>query len=284
MTVRAPYFLLSIFIVCWAVGAAAFSAQEVLVVESQELVLTIGDVPVPEVSAQSYLVFEAATGKALLAQTENKVRPIASITKLFSAASVLAQGKLTATTSVTWSDLATEGESGKLEPFDIYSNRDLLWPLLLESSNDAAAALARSNPELLKAMNNHASELGLRDTAFADASGLSADNISTARELAVLSLSLYQQQPHLFDITQLPQYIGSQTGWVNNSPFIGEPNYRGGKHGFTYEANRTAVAFFEEELNSGQTQLFGYVLLGSEDLVSDMQILRHHITQNARLE
>jgi hypothetical protein len=71
---------------------------------------------------------------------------------------------------------------------------------------------------------------------------------------------------------------------MNNNPFIADATYKGGKHGFTYSANRTAVSFFEEILASGNTRTIGYVLLGSDDLRSDMELLRQAVRANVRYE
>ncbi len=134
-------------------------------------------------------------------------------------------------------------------------------------------------------MNAYAqSTLGLSSVAFGDASGLSDENKANAYDLAQLARHIRNDFPHVLDITQLPQYIGTHTGWVNNNPFITDPAYRGGKHGFTYSANRTAVAFFDETLAGGAVRTIGYVLLGSDDLQADMALLRTAIQQNVRYE
>lgn len=257
---------------CVVVFIAALGADEV---SSAPKLPVIEPIVIDEtVSAEAFMVFDVVTGLPIAEHNVTEELPIASITKLFTAAVVLESEKLEATTTITWSDVAAEGRAGKLEAYEVYSQRELLWPLLLESSNDAAAVLERVDPDVIEKMNELVVANNASKTRFADASGLSDKNISTADELASLARNLYLQHPHLFDVTQLPQYVGTQTGWVNNSPFIDEDDYRGGKHGFTYEANRTAVALFEEEIASGGTRLIGYVLLGSEDLDEDIALLR----------
>ncbi len=227
------------------------------------------EVEVDDIGAEAYAIFDVETGTVLTSQNAEEKRPIASVTKLFSAATVLDDALLEEATEITWNDIETEGRAGKLVAGEEYTNRELLWPLLLESSNDAAAALERANPNLLAEMNQLASSRGLDTFNFADASGLSAENTASAQDLAILTAELYRTEPHLFDITQLPQYVGEETGWVNNNPFIHDEAYRGGKHGFTYEAGRTGVFIFDE----GERTL-GYVVLGSDDLVADITKLR----------
>ena len=94
------------------------------------------------------------------------------------------------------------------------------------------------------------------------------------------SRNIYRNQPHVFDITVLPQYIGTQTGWMNNNPFVGVEGYKGGKHGYTTAAGRTAVAIFNEEID-GRTLTLGYIILGSTNLKADMQILRDSVHNSA---
>lgn len=277
MPSKATFYAASISVLMVVMITILVIGREVPVVESSEPSLVVTPVEVKGISADSYLVFDLESGQTIVAHNEEEARPIASVTKLFSAIAVLEQAPLEATTSITWSDVAAEGRAGKLEAFSEYSYRDLLWPLLLESSNDAAAALERVEPELIEEMNDFVKEKGALVTHFADASGLSAENISSAKELALLTQNMFYSSPHLFDITQLPQYIGEQAGWVNNSPFITEDEYRGGKHGYTYEADRTTVAIFEESVASDKKRLIGYVVLGSDDLKGDVASLRRQV-------
>jgi D-alanyl-D-alanine carboxypeptidase len=133
-------------------------------------------------------------------------------------------------------------------------------------------------------MNNYAASLGLRNTKFEDTSGLSSGNVSSAYDLFVLSRALYKKDPHIFDITKLKQFIGVHTGWMNNNPLVQMEGYEGGKHGFTYEANRTDVAFFKEKLASGNERIIGYVLLGSDNVPTDIEALRAEVKEKVRVE
>jgi D-alanyl-D-alanine endopeptidase (penicillin-binding protein 7) len=68
-----------------------------------------------------------------------------------------------------------------------FTRNELLKLALMASENRAASALARSypggKPALVAAMNAKASELGMQDTRFLDAVGLSRGNVSTAQDL-----------------------------------------------------------------------------------------------------
>ena len=235
----------------------------------------------PSLSTAVYRVFDINTGKVLVSSGEDTVVPIASVTKLFAAATVLAGDDLQATTSITWSDLAGEGEAGKLLYGQIYSYRDVLFPLLIESSNDAAMVLERvTKGTLIEAMNSWARASGATHTKFVDASGINDENVSTATDLQLLLGTVFITQPHIFDITTLHQYIGTYTGWLNNNPVAGEPGYRGGKHGYTTAANRTLVAVFEDTIG-GHSYTLGYIILGSNDIKADFLTLRDFINTQA---
>lgn len=238
----------------------------------------------PELSAKSWLVFDVEMGEVLYEYNADDPLPIASVTKLATAARFLEEGNIDATTTIAWSDVITDGRAGKLSAGEVYTNHELLFPLLLESSNDAASTLERVDAALLERMNSYAEELSLDSTSFKDGSGLSDQNVSTARDLLVLSRHIFITEPHIFDVTRVKEYYSEDNGWINNNPFVDDPSYRGGKHGFTYEANRTVVAFFDELINGGSVRTLGYILLGSDDLEGDMSALRQHVREHTSYE
>lgn len=263
--------------------ATTFTLGQFLVVASgtelsahQTASVVFAQPPVPEsVTAKSVYVFDVETGMELSAKDADTARPIASITKLFSSAAFYNQGDLEREVVVTEGDIATEGVAGRLKVGQSYTARELLFPALLESSNDASVAQARvSEHDLILSMYAFARRYDATDVSFFDTSGLSSQNVASARSLGRLATALFMEEPQLFDITRLKQYVASETTWLNNSPFITMSGYRGGKHGYTNEANRTAVAFFNETMSDGRERLIGYVLLGSDDLRGDMLQLR----------
>lgn len=223
----------------------------------------------PILSAKAYAVIDIDTGEIIASNNANTVLPIASVTKLFTAASALKASQLDEEVEVTAADVASEGRAGKLAAGQTYTLRELLFPLLLESSNDAAAVFERLLPLDL-----------FVGVSLADASGLSAQNTATAEGLALAVKDLYQHQSQLFDITSLTQYISKETGWINNSPVRDLPGYLGGKHGYTEASNRTLVAIFSEpELANRE---LGYVILGSENVRADLLVLRSSLTNSAQ--
>jgi D-alanyl-D-alanine carboxypeptidase len=246
----------------------ASSSQSVSVEHEPELV--VSSVAAVDISAVAYSVIDIETGQMLLSHNADQNLPIASVTKLFTAAALDAIPR-NEEVIITAADVATEGRAGKLEVGQSYSARELLFPLLLESSNDAATALERN-----------IGQVTLAGQTLADASGLSALNRASATVVASEMRSVYLTHPHVFDVTKLKQYVGKYTGWVNNSPVRDLPGYQGGKHGYTEASGKTLAAVFSEE--SLNERRLGYVILGSKDIKADTIALRSAVASSVHLE
>jgi len=235
------------------------------------------------ISASAYAIFALSDGTILASNNTMAVLPIASVTKLATAASIVKNANLEETVTVTTSDLLAEGRAGKLAVGEEYTMRELLFPLLLESSNDAAAVYERATDDaVITQMNQLVEDAGMTATHFADASGLSDRNVSTVGDLVTFIQYLTKEHQSVLDITRLKTYVGPYSGLVNNSPVI-DGGYLGGKHGYTVAADRTLVAVFEEQLGAGPVEV-GYVILGSENLVADTEILRTFVRDSVRFE
>ena len=267
-TTLATLFILSVFS-----GEAALEEKVEASVEQSSVSLVADfELDVSKLSARAFGVFDIETGEILLTHNASEVLPIASVTKLFTAAAVLAKQAISEVVIITYEDVATEGRSGNLMVNQTYTAHELLFPLLLESSNDAATALMRTiDGEVLVA-----------DRKMADGSGLSARNQASVIELMRESTQLYQNFPHVFDITTLSQYVGTYTGWKNNSPVRNLPGYRGGKHGYTNDAGRTLLAVFAEEHLDDRE--FGYIILGSDNIVADVHAVREIVKHSVQLQ
>jgi serine-type D-Ala-D-Ala endopeptidase (penicillin-binding protein 7) len=138
------------------------------------------------------LVIDAATGEIVIDKNGDKLTPIASITKLMTAIVILESGlDLEAPVALSREDVdLKKGSRSRLRTGASLSRDDLLLIALMASENRAAAALGRSYPggtqAFVAAMNEMALELEMNDTRFVDPTGLSAGNVSSARDLAKL--------------------------------------------------------------------------------------------------
>ncbi len=227
----------------------------------------------PRLTTSSWAVFNPVTGEIQYGNKVDVARPIASVTKLFTAYMVMYSGTGNAETTITWDDLNTDGDFGKLVYGEKLSLGELLFPLLIESSNDAGATIERVfGPLYIDSLNGRLGELGLTNTSLRDGTGLSPDDVSTPRDLALFFVHLRKTYPHVTDITQLRMYIKGKRGLINNDPLRQLKNFTGGKHGYTPEAGKTFVGTFTVGKDAHEV---GIILLGSADLQADVdQILR----------
>lgn len=230
----------------------------------------------PYASAEAWLIFDLTTGETILGKNEHVPLPIASVTKLMTAKVAYTTLDLATSTVVTERAQATEGEAGRLEAGEVIGVRELLVPLLLESSNDAAEALveAGGGETFISNMNANARMLGMNHTAYQDASGLSPGNVSSAGDLSRLVRSIARDDPYLLDVTSLKQYVGTHHDWLNNNPVVKEAGYRGGKHGYIPESKKTFAGVFDQTFKEGVTRRVGVILLKSDDVADDVANLR----------
>lgn len=221
------------------------------------------------ITAEAYLIENLETGAVVFEKNKDEARPIASLTKLFTAAIANQTDSLEEDTLIVWQDVVTEGTSGSLGLGQVYTVRDLLFPLLLSSSNDAASAVERViGSEVYTAKKTEVlTSAGLTNTELKDASGLSDQNTSTPAELAKFLRYLKDSEPYVLDITRLKSYVGPYHGWINNNPGVSYEAWRGGKHGYTYAAGRTFAGIYEREGTP-----YAIVLLHSDDLHEDIRV------------
>lgn len=144
------------------------------------------------VSAQSAIVIDAASGRVLFEKNSYERRGMASTTKIMTA--LLALERLNADEIVSVSAVAagTEGSSIWLSPSEKMSVNDLLYGLMLASGNDAATALAEHTSGSIEAftilMNRRAKEIGAYNTNFTNPHGLPDENhYTTAYDLALIA-------------------------------------------------------------------------------------------------
>jgi D-alanyl-D-alanine endopeptidase (penicillin-binding protein 7) len=137
-------------------------------------------------------VLDADTGEIVIDKNADAVTPIASITKLMTAMVILDRGlDLNQRIVISREDTdSLKGTRSRLRPGNILTRGELLLIGLMASENRAAAALGRTYPGGLEpfvaAMNAKAASLDMRDSRFVDPTGLSPNNVSSARDLSKL--------------------------------------------------------------------------------------------------
>ncbi|MFP4562645.1 MAG: D-alanyl-D-alanine carboxypeptidase family protein [Spirochaetia bacterium] len=153
-----------------------------------------GDVPIQALSA---VMLELETGAVLYEKNPDIPIPPASLTKLMTVHLVLdaaaagdfdSDGEIPIPEDAWWTSLPPKSSLMFLGPGQKLTLDELILGLTVSSGNDAAIAAAYlisgGVEPFVERMNREAEALGLADTRFADPSGLSADNITTARDFA----------------------------------------------------------------------------------------------------
>jgi len=145
---------------------------------------------VPDLRAAAAIIYDPDTNQVLWEENSQSQRSIASITKVMTATVFLESNPdLSQPVTVQRSDVF-QASTTHLKANDKVTADDLLHLLLIASDNAAARALARVSPYgsdgFVRRMNDTAAELGLESTHYADPSGLLAENVSSAYDMARL--------------------------------------------------------------------------------------------------
>jgi serine-type D-Ala-D-Ala endopeptidase (penicillin-binding protein 7) len=164
---------------------------------------------VPDLHAAAAIIYNPQTHQVLWEEHSLDKRSIASITKVMTAVVCIESDP-------DLSQMVTVGRTDTLAASTTYlragnqvSVRDLMHLLLISSDNAAARTLARVSPwgpaGFVSRMNEKASELGLQSTSYADPSGLDADNVSSAYDMARL-IAYAASDERLSAIMRKPEY------------------------------------------------------------------------------
>ena len=144
------------------------------------------------------LVLDQDTHEVLYSKNPEAVLPIASLSKLMTALVISeANQPLDEVLAITSDDIDTEKNTrSRLTPGTLLTRGVMLHLALMASENRAANALGRNYPgglaAFIPAMNAKAKELGMLDTHYVEPTGLSSQNKSSARDLAVLVNAAHQ--------------------------------------------------------------------------------------------
>lgn len=221
------------------------------------------------ISAKSYVMRDLSTGNRIAESDADKVVPIASLTKLVTA--IIAKRNIDPDEKITISKevMSTYGNTAGFKTGETFRSADLMYPLLMVSSNDAAEAFARfyGRAKFIREMNEFVQSIGAYRTYFVDPSGLSEINVSTANDISIIMDWMYDNERDLLSITENKVKIVKNHTWINPTHFLNWTSYRGGKNGYTPEADRTGAALFT--LGSAK-DLYSVVILGSQSRDSDI--------------
>ncbi len=205
----------------------------------------------PGLAAQSAILIDARSGEVLFQKNADTPRVPASTQKLLTALLVSRHRNLDAMVTIAPEDTRVEPTRLGLRSGERYARRDLLQSILVKSSNDACAALARDHSGTEAAftgqMNQAAWSLGARNSYFVNSHGLPAAQFSTARDMARIAFLAYRD-PTLRRMMQQPVvYFRHNSGRVTRleatNKLLKRSNaYNDMKTGFTNAAGRCLIS------------------------------------------
>ncbi|MGL4810158.1 MAG: D-alanyl-D-alanine carboxypeptidase family protein [Beijerinckiaceae bacterium] len=188
-----------------------------------------------ETAAPTAILMDSETGAVLFEKAADEPTPPASMAKLMTALVLfdeMAKGRVTPDTEFVVSENAWRkggAPSGGSTMFAALNSRikvsDLIPGLIVLSGNDAAIVLAEgiagSEANVAGMMTARARELGLTKSIFRNATGFSdPEQVSTARELAVIANHLIKKYPNQYAVFGLREFSWNKVRQVNRNPLL----------------------------------------------------------------
>lgn len=229
----------------------------------------------PVVLARSYLAADIGSNFVILESGSAEKYSIASITKLLTGLVVAEFINLDKDIDVP-EEAIIETTKPRFKADESVSAYNLLFPLLMESSNEAAEIFASrlGKERFVGLMNAKAKAIGMENTYFADSSGVLSENTSTAKDLFVLAKYLKNNRSFLLNISsgnlKTSAYGEPEFNDLENfNLFADDPRFIGGKVGKSSSANETMLAVFNLGIN-GEERPVAIIILDSGDVKNDI--------------
>lgn len=232
----------------------------------------------PIITAKAAIVYDVRSSKFLYQENIRQRVPIASLTKVLTAAVLFERLDTNDVMTVTSDVLRVDGQKQDLYAGEQIKIGDLIRMMLVASSNDAAAALAAYSKtkgfDLVDAMNEKAKVIGMNDSHFLDPAGLNDEGYSTVYDLIKLVRATTKHRSIWDTLIEKEIQVSSVDGRIvhnlkNTDELLGViPNIIGGKTGFTDGAQGCLVLLVSlPEYNDTVVS----IVLGSKDRFGDTQ-------------
>ena len=227
-----------------------------------------------DVTARSFTIMDARSGKILLQYDNRHMMPPASTIKVMSAMYVLNHLKMNDKVKVSSRAASAPPSKINIKAGEVYTVKELLYALLLSSANDGARALAEkaggSEAAFARKVTHMVRKWGAYRTNIATANGLPAKNqYSTTEDLAII-FRRAMQNPEFAKIMSTKYYhIQGERKLRNHDRFLfTTPLARGGKTGYTRASKNTYVGMFQ---NRDKTIIVS--MIGSKKKWADLRTL-----------
>ncbi len=241
-----------------------------------QLPALVSDIPAPPIAARSYVLFDASSGQVLAAQAATERFEPASLTKLMTAYLVfdaLKTKKLTLTQTLPVSERAWKAEGSRMfiDPKQTPTVEQLIRGMIIQSGNDAAIALAEgvagSEDLFAQLMNKQAQRLGMKNSSYANATGLPHPQLyATAEDLVLLANALIRDFPTEFGYYKEREFVYNKITQPNRNRLLFiDPTVDGLKTGHTEAAGFCLIATAKRPSDSGERRLISVVLGAASD-------------------
>ena len=200
----------------------------------------------PVIDAKAGIIYDTRSGKFLFAKNPRIKLPVASLTKILSSIIVLENLDTKETVIIPKEVLKVDEEKQSLYLGEEITVQNLLKLMLIESSNDAAYALAwyanSRGVNFVDKMNEKARLLNMNDSNFLDPAGLNDDAYSTVEDLVRLVKYSLRHDLIWEILTEKSIIVKSTDGKIehkveNTDQLLGViPDIFGGKTGYTDNA------------------------------------------------
>ncbi|MDX2300453.1 MAG: D-alanyl-D-alanine carboxypeptidase family protein [Xanthomonadaceae bacterium] len=243
--------------------------------------------PPPTVVGNAWLLMDYATGQVLAGENvDARVEP-ASITKVMTsyvAAAEMTAGKIKPDDEVTISENAwrgggagTDGSTSFLPLGSKVKLDDLLHGMIVQSGNDASIAIAEhvagSEEAFAALMNQYAQRLGMSNSHFVNAHGLSApEHYSSAHDIALLAQATIRDFPDEYAYYKLKEFTFNNIRQHNRNTLLWrDPSVDGLKTGHHSGAGYCLAASAQR----GEQRLISVVMgsSGEKQRADDSQAL-----------
>ncbi len=249
---------------CVAAGEASAPAAPAPVAASS--------IPAPSINAAAYLLLDVTSGQTIVAHNADERREPASLTKLMTAYltfAALRDKTITPSQMVNVSQAAWKAEGSRMfiEPRKAVSVDELLRGVIVQSGNDASIALAEllagSEEAFAQRMNDEAKRMGLANTHFMNATGLShPQHYSTAADMARVAAAIIRDFPEYYALYSIKEYRYNNITQPNRNRLLWtDPYVDGMKTGHTESAGWCLVS----SAKRGQRRVLSVVLGANSD-------------------
>jgi D-alanyl-D-alanine carboxypeptidase (penicillin-binding protein 5/6) len=252
-----------------------------LPVAAQKSQYDVAPHPALSVTAKSYILTDFQSGQTLASQNVHERVEPASLTKLMTAHvvfSALQQKRITLTQVVPVSERAwrTQGSRMFVEPNRPVTVDELMRGMIVQSGNDACIALAEavagSEGAFVQMMNKEAGRLGMKNTRFANSTGLpDPEHYTTAYDLALLAAAMIRDFPEYYPLYSQREYTYNKITQSNRNRLLWlDPNVDGLKTGHTEAAGYCLIT----SARRGERRLISVVMGTDSDNARTMESQR----------